>query len=88
SATQGSRIQKNSANFFENMSRPSGMLTGPGVIDDATAERLKREWEKNYSGQNIGRLAVLGDGLTYAPMTIAPEAAQLIEQLKWTVEDV
>lgn len=88
SATQGSRIQKNSANFFENMSRPSGMLTGPGVIDDATAERLKREWEKNYSGQNIGRLAVLGDGLTYAPMTIAPEAAQLIDQLKWTVEDV
>lgn len=88
SATQGMRIQKNSANFFENMSRPSGMLTGPGVIDDVTAERLKREWEKNYAGQNIGRLAVLGDGLTYQPMTIAPEAAQLIDQLKWTVEDV
>lgn len=88
SATQGRRIQANSSQFFENMSRPSGMLSGPGVIDDITAARLKKEWEANYSGSNIGRLAVLGDGLTYSPMTIAPEAAQLIDQLKWTVEDV
>lgn len=88
SATQGMRIQKNSANFFENMSRPSGMLSGPGVIDDVTATRLKSEWEKNYSGQNVGRLAVLGDGLKYEPMTIPAGDAQLIEQLKWTVEDV
>ena len=31
---------------------------------------------------------MLGDGLAYMPMTIAAGDAQLIEQLKWTVEDV
>lgn len=88
SATQGRRIQSNSAQFFENMSRPSGMLTAPGKISDETAARLKKDWESNFGGQNIGRLAVLGDALKYEAMTVPAEQAQLIEQLKWTVEDV
>lgn len=88
SATQGLRIQSNSAQFFHNMSRPSGMLTAPGLIGDDTARRLKAHWEQSYSGQNIGKLAVLGDGLKYEPMTIPAVDAQLIEQLRWTVEDV
>jgi len=88
SATQGLRIQSNSSAFFTNMSRPSGMLTAPGTIDEPTADRLKKEWDANFSGQNLGKLAVLGDGLKYEPMTIPAQMAQLIEQLKWTVEDV
>lgn len=88
SATQGMRIQANSAKFFENMSRPSGQITSPNVIDDITAERFKREFEKNFSAGNIGRLLVAGDGLKYEPMSMTPMDSQLIEQLKWTGEDV
>ena len=88
SATQGNRIQAQSAKFFENMSRPSGMLTAPGAIDDETAARLKIEFEKNLGGGNIGRLLVAGSSLKYEPMTMPAVDAQLIEQLKWTVEDV
>lgn len=87
-ATQGIRIQANSATFFENMSRPSGHLTAPGQITQSTADRLKAEFEKNFSGGNLGRLLVTGDGLKYEAMTIPANDAQLIEQLKWTVEDV
>lgn len=88
SATQGIRIQSNSSYFFENMSRPSGVLTAPGAIGDDTANRLKSAWEANFQAGNMGRLAVLGDGLKYEAMTIPASDAQLIEQLKWTVEDV
>lgn len=88
SATQGIRIQNNSATFFENMSRPSGMLTSDGEITDATVVRLKEEFERNFSGSNLGRLLVAGDGLKYAPIALSAEDAQLIEQLRWTVEDV
>jgi HK97 family phage portal protein len=88
SATQGRRIQSNSTKFFDNMSRPSGMLTAPIKIDDETATRLKKEFEQNYGGGNIGRTLVGGMGLKYEPMTIPAENAQLIEQLRWTVEDV
>lgn len=88
SATQGNRIQANSARFFENMSRPSGVLTAPGTIDTITADRLKAQFEANFSGGNLGRLLVAGDGLKYEAMTIPATDAQLIEQLQWTVADV
>ncbi len=88
SATQGLRIQANSATFFENMSRPSGVLTAPGEIHETTIKEIKEMFEANFSAGKIGRLAVLGDGMEYAPMTIPASDAQLIEQLKWTVEDV
>ncbi len=88
SATQGNRIQTNSATFFQNMSRPSGMLTAPETIPDETALRLKKEFEANFAGANIGRLLVAGDGLKYEPMTIPAQTAQMLEQLDWTVADV
>lgn len=88
SATQGIRIQRNSATFFENMSRPSGQLYSPGTIKKETAERLKEEFEKNFSAGNMGRFFVGGDGLKFEAITIPAVDAQLIEQLKWTVEDV
>ncbi len=87
-ATQGLKIQQNSAKFFENMSRPSGMLTAPGQISDPTATRLKEHWEKNFSGGNIGRVAVLGDGLKYEAMTVNAVDAQLVDQLKLSAEMV
>jgi len=88
SATMGNRIQANSTRFFGNMSRPSGSLTGPGPISDETAARLKKSFEESFSGGNIGRVMVAGDGLKYEPMMIAAHDAQLIEQLKWSVDDV
>lgn len=88
SATMGNRIQTNSTKFFHNMSRPSGQLTAPGAISTEVAARLKTEFEQNFSGSNIGRLLVTGDGLKYEGMSVTAEDAQLIDQLKWTVEDI
>jgi HK97 family phage portal protein len=88
SATQGRKIQNNSATFFENMSRPGGMLTAPGDIPDETAARLKGEFESNFSGRNLGRLFVGGSGLSFNGTAIPADQAQLIEQLNWTVADI
>jgi HK97 family phage portal protein len=70
------------------MSRPSGVLSAPGVISAETANRIKEDWQTNFSGNNVGKTAVLGDGINYLPMTMPAEQAQLIEQLKWTTTDV
>ena len=88
SATQGNRIQKNSSSFFDNMSRPSGHLSATGTITDETAERLKRDFQAGFAGVNLGSVLVTGDGIKYEPMAMPAKDAQLIEQLKWTVEDV
>ncbi len=87
-AQQGINIQNNSAVFFENMSRPGGILTAPGHIEDDTAARVKEQWEEKFGGVNFGRTAVLGDGLEYKAIAINAEDSQLIEQLKWTAEMV
>jgi HK97 family phage portal protein len=87
-ATLGARIQRNSANFFANMSRPGGMLTAPATIDEETAKRMKGEFETNFAGPNIGRVFVGGDGLKFEPMAVTADAAQLAEQLNLTVVDV
>lgn len=87
-ATQGLSIQNNSAHFFKNGSKPGGVLTAAGAISDATAARLKEHWDANYTGENAGKVAVLGDGLKYEAMAVTATDAQLIEQLKWTAETV
>lgn len=87
SATQGRKIQNNSSKFFEQMSRPSGHLTTEHDIPDDAVERLKKDFEEKFGGDNIGRLLVTGSGLKYEPLTMPAEQAQLIEQLGWTGED-
>jgi HK97 family phage portal protein len=88
SAMQGLSIQDNSAMFFANGSQPGGVLTAPGAIEQATADRLKAHWDANYSGKNRGKVAVLGDGLKFEPMAAKATDSQMIEQLKWSAEVV
>lgn len=88
SAMTGQTIQQNSYAFFSNMSRASGVLTAPGKISPELASRLKSEWDTNFKGGSMGRTAVLGEGMKWEPLTISAADAQLIEQLRWSIEDV
>lgn len=87
-AAHGLTIQENSARFFRNDSTPGGILTAPGAIDADAARRIKEHWEANMQGENRARVAVMGDGMTYAKMTISASEAQMIEQLKWDEHNV
>lgn len=87
-AMQGLRMQTSSAHLFANGCRPSGILTAPGAIDQPTADRIKAYWQENFTGSNVGKLAVVGDGLKYEPLTMNPTDAAIIEQLKWTDEAI
>lgn len=85
-ATLGMSILNNSSLFFQNGSRPGGLLIAPGPISQEKAVALKTAWDTNYSGTNAGKVAVLGDGLRYEAMAVKAEDAQLLEQLKLTNE--
>lgn len=87
-ASQGLKIQNDSALFFANGANPGGVLTAPGSISDETAKRLQEKWTANYTGENAGKVAVMGDGLKFEPMRMSYADAQLIEQLKWTADVV
>lgn len=87
-AMGGIKIIENSVTHFGNMSRPSGILTAPGAISDETAKRMKEHWDANYSGENYGKTAVLGDDLKYQPITITAVESQMVEQLRLSADIV
>jgi HK97 family phage portal protein len=88
SAMTGQTIQTNSYNFFSNLSRPSGVLTTPGKLDPDVATRLRTEWDQNFRGAQMGRPAILYGGMKWEALSMSAVDAQLIEQLKFNVEDV
>lgn len=87
-AMQGISIQTNAEMFFRNRSMPGGIITAPTDIDDQTAERIKKEFNSRYSGDNAGKTAILGDGLKYEAQSVNARDSQLIEQLSITAKMV
>lgn len=88
SASHGRKIQVQSSTFFDNAAVPSGLLTVQGELSDEQATKWSKHWNENFTGANRGKVAILGGGLQYQSITQTAEQAQLIEQLKWTTEDV
>lgn len=82
------RMQINSERFFANMARTSGILVAPGKIEKEVAKRLQAEWEANYTGAGIGKTAILTNGLDYKPMTINAHDSEVVQQMRWTVEEI
>lgn len=85
-AAQGQFIQESAARFFKNASNASVILSAPGSISPETAKRVKEQAELALSGENIGRLAVFGDGLKFEKSSFQAVDSQVIDQLKWTAE--
>lgn len=87
-AMLASRMEMASEKFFANMSRAGGVLVSPGKIDPLVAKQLQTEWEKNYSQNGLGRTAVLSNGLDFKPMTVNAADSELVNQLRWTLEEI
>lgn len=88
-ATHGTNIQQAGTALAAGGVRPSGILTAPGNIASEDAARVKETWETQYAGSaGASKIAVLGSGLKFEPLTMTADDAQLIEQLKYTAEVV
>ena len=89
-ALQALTIVNNATKLFKRGSLVGGVLTAPGTISDEVASRLEAYWNANYAGEeNIGKVAVLGDGLKFEkPTVMSAVDAQLIDQLKWDDEKI
>jgi HK97 family phage portal protein len=87
-AIAGLSMQEFSSRFFVNAARPSGVLSAPGEIPQATADRLKAHWDQQYSQANTGSVAVLGSGLSFVPMQQNAVDSELIDSLKHTDESI
>ncbi len=87
---QGLKIIEQTARLAQNGSQPGGVLTAPNTIGPEAAKRIQEHWDNNFSGEkNIGKVAVLGDGLHYEAMKgLTAVDSQLIDQLHWGDEKI
>jgi HK97 family phage portal protein len=87
-AIEALRIQENSTAFFASGSQPGGVIQAPGHMDLETLNRVRDAWNAGFTGENVGKVAVLSDGMKYDQLAVNATDAQLIEQLNWTAKDV
>jgi HK97 family phage portal protein len=74
--------------FFKNAARPSGVLEMPGTLKDGPYDRLKKNWSDNYSGNNLGNVAILEEGMQWKQLTMNADDAQFIESKKFTRSEI
>jgi HK97 family phage portal protein len=86
SSAVGIQILRDSQQFFANSARPSGILQSTINLGDDQKRKAKEEWDIAYRGKEYGKVAILPTGLTWSPITITAQDAQLIEQLRYSVE--
>jgi HK97 family phage portal protein len=79
-ATLGLRIQSDSLKFFSNGAMPGGVLEAPGTISPETAARLKETWSGGFTGDNAGKVAILGEGLKYSPLKMTAVDSQHVQR--------
>lgn len=87
-AIKNLKILRSSAEFFGNNAQPSGILSAPGAIGDDTAKRLSEYWNQNFTGANAGKVAVVGDNLSFVSLSAKSVDAQMVEQLRYSDEQI
>ena len=82
--------EKHGAHMFKNGARLSGFLKTEKKIDDQEAKkRLGESWQSQYGGtENVGKTAVLEDGMTWEAISMSAEDAQFLETRRFQVADI
>lgn len=74
---------------FRNGTRLSGVLQTDGQIDPGAFKGIQQLWQAAYAGTgNAARVAVLGGGLKFEPMSMTLEDAEWISARQFSVEEV
>src|ERR1019366_7590111 len=84
-------VQKNAATLFRQGSMIRGVLTTPAgaKLSQETSTRMAESWTAAYAGSdNAHRVALLEGGTTFAPIQMDANDAQLLEDRKFSAEEV
>lgn len=89
-AVQAMTINRNASRLFNDGFQVGAILSAPGPVSTASAERLERYWQENYGGPaNAGKIAVVGDGMKFEkPSLMSAVDAEIIKQLQWDDEKI
>lgn len=87
-ALKNLKILRNATNFFGNNQQPGGLLTAPAGMSQVDFDRVKAYWEENYSGDNTGKVAVIGADMKFTTFAMKSIDSQMIEQTRYSDEQI
>lgn len=81
-------ISKHQAQFFNNMARPSGVISTDEKMTREQLEQLRAAWNEHSKGLNSGGVPILTAGLKWQSMSINSQDAQLIQAFNMTNQTI
>lgn len=87
-ACKNLKILKDATAFFSNGANPGGILTAPAGMSEADADAIKAYWNTNFSGDNAGKVAVIGADMKFTAFAFKAADSQLVEQLRYSDEQI
>ncbi len=81
--------EQQAARWMNNGSKPSGVLQTDNKLTQDAAARMASDWRNLHTGlQNVGKVAVLEQGLKYQPIAFDAEQMEFIASRQFQIEDV
>ena len=81
-------LSETQAAFFNNMSRPSGVLSTDQQLNRQQMQTLREAFNEQSKGWAKGELPILSGGLKFEQVSVNSVDAQLIEAQRMSVEEV
>lgn len=82
----GLAAEKFGSQFFGSGATPSGVLQADANLSPEAAESIGARWRTMHEGRH--RVAVLSKGLSFHPISIAPDESQFIETQRLAVSQI
>lgn len=79
-------LRNYSAGWFTEAAIPNGVLTSANTLSPEQAADAKRAWHDSHGAKR--GVAVLGNGMSYAPVYLNPRDAMFIESQNFTVTQI
>jgi len=77
---------KANSQLLKNNAIPQGILKTEQTLRPEEADQLEKRWESKYGAVRAGRkIAVLGKGTEFKPVTFSPDVIKLFELKRWNL---
>ena len=82
-------LEQQASRWMANGARPAGVLKSERKLSEQAAKRLKAQWEEFTAGiQNVGRTAVLEDGVDWKEMSLTSADLEFLAQRSFSVLEI
>lgn len=81
-------VQQFSYTNFDSKGVRQGVIETDNVLKEGAKTAVKSGWREAMQEKNADRVVVLDEGMKFTPIMITPQEAQIIEQARFSIEDI